>query len=181
MQIRTDTVPKQGLIIDTQEPFDRFQSLLEMDRKNECRFLSPVLIRARIRNLPPYIEVTGTLDAKLRLSCSRCLGRYAHGLSTSFSVTYCRAGHAPTPEISESEVEWTGEDSDLYYFKGDIIDLTEAVQEQLVMALPVKPLCQADCKGLCNGCGADLNTEKCKCKNNPVDPRFAVLKNLKID
>ena len=61
------------------------------------------------------------------------------------------------------------------------IDLTEAVQEQILLSLPLRPLCREDCKGLCPGCGEDLNKGACGCSGKAVDPRLAVLGNLKLE
>jgi DUF177 domain-containing protein len=184
MQFNIDTISNQGLTVDRKEPFDTFESLLEMAQKKECQFLSPIQIRLQIRRIQQYFEVTGKLQADVRFSCSRCLNLYDYTQSTPFSATFYQAIHEPEePEelIFEGDVEWSGDDTDTYYFQGDIIDLQGAIQEQLVLSLPVKPLCRTECKGLCNGCGADLNRTPCKCKNDKVDPRFAVLKNLKIE
>ena len=66
-------------------------------------------------------------------------------------------------------------------FEGDVIDFRDAVQEQVIMAIPMQPLCREDCRGLCPGCGANLNLEKCRCRPDDVDPRLAILKKLKLD
>ena len=65
-------------------------------------------------------------------------------------------------------------------FTGEELDLCEAVQEQVIMALPVRPLCREDCRGLCPVCGADLNEESCTCAEKTVDPRWKALSELKI-
>ena len=76
----------------------------------------------------------------------------------------------------------TGEDDDLEHetYQGDEIDLSNYIMEQVAISLPVKVVCSEDCKGLCSNCGNNLNFEMCACDKERVDPRFAVLKNLKI-
>ena len=60
------------------------------------------------------------------------------------------------------------------------IDLRDGIQEQVVMALPSKPLCDEKCKGLCPMCGADRNQRDCGCKRESITSQFAVLKTLKL-
>src|SRR3990172_8238519 len=72
------------------------------------------------------------------------------------------------------------EDIDFETYKGDEIDLGGYLRELIAMSLPIKVLCVQECKGLCPNCGVNLNLEECSCKDNWVDPRFAVLRNLKV-
>jgi uncharacterized protein len=58
------------------------------------------------------------------------------------------------------------------------LDLAPLLREQAWVAIPMKPLCRADCKGLCPQCGATLNLESCTCEAEKVDPRLAFLKDL---
>jgi uncharacterized protein len=61
---------------------------------------------------------------------------------------------------------------------GDV-DLSPAVEEAILFGLPLIPLCRDNCLGLCPGCGADLNTQKCCCQEQDIDPRWQKLKELK--
>jgi uncharacterized protein len=85
----------------------------------------------------------------------------------------------PEQERPGEETELLAEEIDLIPFDGDEIDLVEGLQEQLVLALPLKPVCGQDCKGICPKCGADLNRMPCGCEKDRIDPRMAVLGKLK--
>jgi uncharacterized protein len=65
-------------------------------------------------------------------------------------------------------------------YSGDEIDLTHEIEEQIAMEIPLKPLCNEECKGLCHECGADLNTSTCSCSKEPVSLTFSALKNFKV-
>ena len=58
------------------------------------------------------------------------------------------------------------------------IDLREAIRQNLVLALPIQPLCREDCKGLCPECGRDLNVEPHTHETEARDERFAALRQL---
>jgi uncharacterized protein len=71
------------------------------------------------------------------------------------------------------------DDLDVSIYDGEKIDLTDLVREQILLDLPTQILCQEDCKGLCQKCGANLNEVNCNCEENEIDPRWSALKNLK--
>ena len=75
----------------------------------------------------------------------------------------------------------TAEDIGLIHFQGDEINLKNEIQEQVVLAFPLRVLCKPTCRGLCPQCGVDLNTEDCNCDSSPPAGKFAALKNLKIE
>jgi len=58
------------------------------------------------------------------------------------------------------------------------IDLTDRVIEYLILTIPMKNICRSECKGICPGCGADLNHETCRCVETAVDPRWEGLRKL---
>lgn len=70
-------------------------------------------------------------------------------------------------------------DDDVYYFKGDTVDITKLVEDSLVTSLPLQLLCKADCKGLCPHCYTNLNFGVCECVEDTSSSPFAVLKNIK--
>jgi uncharacterized protein len=56
------------------------------------------------------------------------------------------------------------------------------IEEQVLLALPTRPLCREDCRGLCSGCGVNLNSEECACDPAaPSDSRMAIFRTLKIN
>ena len=96
-------------------------------------------------------------------------------------------GSMPSPraaaaENAPHEMEDVEAD-DLIFMNSDTheFDLTEILRDTLLIAVPVKVLCQEDCRGICSGCGALLNEEPCRCQPKSIDPRFRVLEKLKMD
>lgn len=62
----------------------------------------------------------------------------------------------------------------------EIIDLTESVREDIIIALPLKPLCREECKGLCPRCGRDRNLERCSCPPPGGDARWGALEGIEL-
>ncbi len=63
-------------------------------------------------------------------------------------------------------------------FGEDSIDISENVHDALLLAVPIKPVCKDDCKGLCTQCGVNLNISDCSCEKNNTDSRWQALSNL---
>jgi uncharacterized protein len=61
------------------------------------------------------------------------------------------------------------------------IDIRQDVRDALVLAVPIKILCQEACLGLCPKCGVNLNKRKCKCSNKETDPRWNALKGIRFE
>ncbi len=64
------------------------------------------------------------------------------------------------------------------FYRDEHIDLNDLLREQFYLALPMKPLCKNDCRGICPQCGANRNLTKCDCNPHIEDPRMAGLKTL---
>lgn len=178
--VNVDRIPDEGVIIKTRVPFERFPVLKELCRQEPVQFLSPIQMEIRVWWASPFVEATGSLKAPVGLSCSRCLGDYSQLLTVAFGATYTNAIQDPDAPQEEADVELTTESIDLFQFHGKEIDLVEAIQEQILLSLPLRPLCREDCKGLCSRCGEDLNKAVCGCGGKAVDPRLAVLEGLKL-
>jgi uncharacterized protein len=181
LQVDVDRIPDEGLAIRADAPIDGFPALRETSSEEDVRFLSPVHIDVNMRWVSRFVEASGSLGTSVRLICSRCLKKFTQTVSVPFEATYTDEAPGLEGPRGEAEVELTSEVINLFPFHGRNIDLTEAVQEQVLLGLPVRPLCREDCNGLCPHCGADLNKSACVCDEKPIDPRFAVLKNLQLD
>jgi uncharacterized protein len=98
-------------------------------------------------------------------------------VDAAFDLRYLPASEMAT----EQERELQDEDVETSYYRDDQIDLNELMREQFYLALPMKPLCREDCEGLCAQCGTNLNTGRCDCQSEWVDPRLAALRELKTN
>jgi DUF177 domain-containing protein len=167
--------------LDFEEEVETFPVLAEMVQNRECEFLDPLTVSARAFRIRELFEVRGRLQTRVRLTCSRCLKNFESLLRSEFALTYTREAPGLTAESTEEEVELRVEEIGLMYFRGEEIDLRDGIQEQVVMAFPVKPLCDEKCEGLCPTCGADRNQGDCGCEHKPTTGQFAILKNLKLN
>jgi uncharacterized protein len=90
--------------------------------------------------------------------------------------------YAPLPKDTKpKEDRLKDDDTEIGFYQGEGLFLADVIKEQVLLALPLKVICQSDCRGLCPSCGANLNHEECRCETHATDPRMAPLARLKQD
>ena len=138
---------------------------------------------------PPFLEVDlvyyrsgqeiffkGSFGGKLEGNCSRCLRSYSFPLNKAFDFVLSPDPSKPGRKIEELRREDLG----LSYYSTEEINLAPLIKEQVMLALPTRPLCHENCRGLCGSCGVDLNKETCDCTCPTADPRMAIFRTLKV-
>ncbi len=146
----------------------------EAQEGDAYRIVAPVRLDFDIQKDKEKFRLVGTAQTELELSCSRCLEPFTMPVDAAFDLRFL-----PASELTEGEEhEVQDEDLDTSYYRDDAIDLNELLREQFYLALPMKPLCRDDCKGLCPQCGTNWNTGACTCTPEWEDPRLAALKGL---
>jgi len=106
--------------------------------------------------------------------CSRCLGTFEHKFSVEFEIFCDKIGSRTREEGAARESE-----TFVVFHDGRTLELAPCVREAIVLSLPIKPLCNENCKGLCPVCGTNLNKNTCTCDSRKVDPRWSILEKLK--
>ena len=122
----------------------------------------------------------GRLETAVQQLCSRCLEPYRLEFSLPFDLIYKEPAGAEGPAGERRSGEFPeSEDPAVAVLDKGRIDLGRLALEQLYLALPLKPLCRVDCRGLCSECGARRDDGDCGCSIGTVDPRWAALEALK--
>ncbi len=105
------------------------------------------------------VTLRGRLAASARVECGRCLERFPLAVDAAFAALAERGGRVAGAEAAAEDY--------VLPHDGRAVELDEAVREQLLLALPMVPLCRPDCAGLCRRCGADRNAGPCRCDTEP--------------
>lgn len=142
-----------------------------------CRLAAPVALNVSVRKDRLNYRLVGRVQTTIELTCSRCLEGFPLGVNEVFDVLFLPHAEPSAPE--ERAVE--DDDVSTAYYSDNVIDLGQLVREQCYLVVPMKPLCSEACRGLCPECGINLNTSSCDCHPTWVDPRLAVLENLRKD
>ena len=179
MIINLEEILENGLSLNLVVKPENFPTLVEMNETGEFNFRKPITIDLEINKIKEFIEVNGNFQTDVGFTCSRCLNEFQSVMKDAFSITYTKNLPEYADDFSDEGRELLSEEMGLVLFKGNKIDLRDAIQEQIVLAVPLKTLCSEECKGLCSKCGKDLNRKECTCENENIDIRLAVLKNFK--
>ncbi len=120
------------------------------------------------------ILLKGVLNTEVELTCSRCLTPFPCPLTLKIAEEYF-----PTVDVvSGAPLPLPDEFGGFTIDENHELDLTEAVHQYALLAVPMKPLCRPDCAGLCPVCGQNLNLGECQCPPPEADPRWAKLKEI---
>jgi uncharacterized protein len=141
------------------------------------RVAAPVNLAFDIHKDKDQFRLAGSVKTTLELLCSRCLEPFMWPVESSFDLRY--QPHARNTGEGEREIE--EDDLTTAFYENDTIDLGQMMREQFYLALPMKPLCRDECKGLCPACGINWNKGTCNCSTQWEDPRLAALKALRRD
>jgi len=179
MYIHVEQITPEGLNLDFEERPGDFPVLAEMIKQGECEFLAPLKTSLRVVRIADRVEVEGDVQAAVRLPCGRCLKVFETALNSHFALTYTTRSEEVAMAAEQDELELRPEEINRIYFQGETINLQDAIQEQVVMAFPIRALCRETCRGLCPQCGANLNKSDCSCSRGLSDSKFAVLKNFR--
>jgi DUF177 domain-containing protein len=118
------------------------------------------------------IRIRGHLETRLEAHCDRCLAPVEFPVWRDFDLAY-----RPLASIAhQEEVEVPGDELAVGFYSGEGIVLADLLSEQVILSVPMKIVCRADCRGLCPVCGADRNREECHCSSPLSESPFAKLK-----
>ncbi len=120
------------------------------------------------------ILASGTFSTTAVVLCSRCSERVSVPVADSFSILYTEAREV----FRDEEVELSAAELDVDTMQDNRLDLTRLLRENVLLNLPLQPLCRADCRGLCPHCGVNLNESSCQCRVQETDPRLLPLQHL---
>lgn len=165
-----------GSIGNTPKAISETYPAAAIDLEDESVSLtSPVKFSGETVRVAGQAHLRGRIEADITLDCTRCLEPVRESLDISFDAIFVDASE----ETRVTEKAVAVEELDESLVENGLIDIAEAVREQILLATPDQVFCREDCKGLCLKCGANLNLIDCKCKDDEIDPRWAALKSLK--
>ena len=136
MKIKINDIPKEGLTIEERKD----ASELDLTR-DDLKFVTPVTLSVFINRDKDEAYAHVTASGKIEAVCSRCLGSYGIDFEKDFDFSYDLKGKTT-------------------------LDLTDDIRSEIILEYPIKPLCKAGCKGLCQVCGKNLNEGNCAHKTD---------------
>jgi uncharacterized protein len=129
-------------------------------------------LKGRLMKSGDEYLLTANIRGALDTTCGRCLEAARVAVDAPLTVTF----------VPADEDEEVGDDAEVVGFGGNEIDLSDEVRDEILLAIPLKPLCSEDCQGLCSVCGGNRNVTPCTCEaeQRRAASQFASLGKLKI-
>lgn len=146
-------------------PFALQVDLSDVEWNGARPFDQPVRVEGQVCNRAGALELKARLDTVLSLACDRCAKPFRRAKTVECSTLLAF-------ELANGE-----SDSIVLLNQDGELELDDFMREVFLLEMDTKNLCGPNCKGLCPGCGADLNVEPCRCKKE-IDPRWAKLARL---
>ncbi|BDF71086.1 hypothetical protein CE91St41_16870 [Oscillospiraceae bacterium] len=146
-------------------PFDFRLDLSGLEFYGERPLTRPVQVSGTVRNMADALVLEGRAQTVMDVHCDRCLKPFSKQLDV------------PVSTLMAEELQNEENEDEIVLLENGEVDLEEVFTTAVVLSMDMQNLCSEDCKGLCSGCGVNLNEEPCRCKQE-VDPRLAALAQL---
>ena len=155
-----------------------------IDLGDDIRQPGPLVARGRAELVTEHqsgakpvldIRLVAGLTGSIEVGCARCLEPVRYELEREFDLLYRPQGI----DGGREELSITDAEAEIGYYSGNGILLEDVLREQVLLSVPLKALCQEECRGLCPQCGKNLNQETCSCVPQAADPRWRALQGLK--
>lgn len=115
------------------------------------------------------ITAQSYVDVTLNIPCDRCLTEVPTQIKVK-SVRELNFGEE-SPDADETL-------QDMPFIEGTVFDAEKYAYSEILENFPMKVLCKADCKGICNVCGMNLNLGSCDCDRQVADPRMSKIRDI---
>ncbi len=177
MKIPVDDIPQSPKEISFSERIEELNEIYAKGSARDFRFPPSLRVVLVYYRSGKELFFHGRFEGSIAASCSRCLNDFSFKMDRQFEFVLTPD---PAPSARGAE-ELSRADLGMSFYSTEEIDLSPLIREQVMLALPTRPLCAEDCRGLCGNCGADLNHDACACSAPAGDSRMAVFRTLKVD
>ena len=175
VKLRIDDITAEVRELDLVESETEVNRLLEQGPIREYRVGAPFSVRLAHYRSGMELFFSGLFSAEVTATCARCAEDFNVVSSRDFRFVL-----APRSVGLLGGRDLNADDLEFSTYDGEEVDVSPLIREQLLLALPTRPLCQEGCRGLCPQCGANLNLNSCDCSAQKFDPGLEALRSLKI-
>jgi uncharacterized protein len=143
---------------------------------DEIKITEPYFGRYKTEAILTKFDKQMILDTKTvintKLICDRCTAEFENEISSGYCMVYLFGEEIPDHDKKKVEINYIHPETEK-------IDISNDVRDYAMLAVPMKKLCNEECRGLCYHCGKNLNEGECNCLIEKIDPRWEPLLKLK--
>jgi len=174
VKIAVDKIAETPKDIRFSEEIEELNLIYKEDQNRDFRFPAFLDVNLVYYRSGREIFFQGSFCGTIEGFCGRCLRSYSFAIEKDFTFVLT------SEPFSSKSGELNQDEMGLSFCAAEEINLSPFIREQVLLALPMRPLCKDNCRGLCAGCGVNLNEEPCLCSSSPGDPRMALFRTLKL-
>ncbi len=171
MKVRFDEIPADGLRLTIKD--EAWFPDHDLSRDGGVR------AQVELRRDGARVIMAGSLAAKVRLDCDRCCEPFVLPLDEAFLIDFELAGQSSVASAMGEHLLGR-EEMDTVFLDEPAIDVYEILAQQIFLAMPEKILCDEECRGLCSGCGVNLNQRSCHCGGERRESPFGALAGVMV-
>jgi uncharacterized protein len=172
--IRLEDITGEAKDLAFAEPEQEINRILGQGPIREYHLEGPVDVTVSFYRAGMELFFTGSLKAQTGAICARCAEEFDATADRPFRFVLSPKA------VGYGDDTLRAEDLEFSLYEGDHVDLSPLIREQVILALPTRPLCQEDCRGLCPHCRPNLNRTECGRVAETFDPRLEALRSLKL-
>jgi uncharacterized protein len=175
VKLRIDDITADPKEISFNEPEQDVNHILEKGPIREYRVEGPIGVDVSYYRSGMDLFLSGQIKTRTEATCARCAEEFEAQYDRPFRLVLSPkvAGYGNEKDLRADDLEFS-------LYEGEDIDLSPLIREQILLALPTRPLCREDCQGLCPRCGSNRNRVQCDCRAESFDPRLEVLRSIKL-
>ncbi|TFG80370.1 MAG: DUF177 domain-containing protein [Chrysiogenales bacterium] len=162
------------MIINVNKISDRGYALtdtIEIDSthllEDESFFLEGIEYQIFLKRQNQRVQAQGKIKTAISLICVSCLEQFDLKINSRFDIILF-----PSEMVDQRNTALDEEELEYIFYENDQIDLEKILIEQVNLFTPFKPVCKAECKGICSSCGTNLNHSPCQCEQNKNEIKF---------
>ncbi len=175
LELRVDRIGDDGLELDEVLSLAWLDETLGKD--SPFRAVGDGRLRLFVQCVDRVVHARGRLTASFEGACVRCLERAEVAIDAPLALAIFPVGEEPD---ATEDGEIPQEDVGVAVYHDEIIKLADIVRDEVFLELPMNPLCDEACAGLCPACGVNRNTTRCQCSPE-VDIRWLGLRSIKVN
>jgi uncharacterized protein len=162
MIINVNKISDSGYALNDTVDIDNSQLL-----EDESFFIQGIEYQIFFKRQNQRIQAQGKIRTAISLVCVRCLEQFELKINSRFDIILF-----PKEMVDQRSTALEDEELEYIFYENDQIDLEKILIEQVNLFIPFKPVCKADCKGICPSCGASLNRGVCACDQAKNEIKF---------
>jgi len=150
LNINVGSLPREGSLLGF---------VIKEENVSVKEITGAVHVQVRVQKSGNFYNVKGFEEYNLSFTCSRCLEEIKQHEKRNFHIEFKNKSDYA---INGKSTRETDENKNEYIVENNCINLGPFLRDQIILSIPMKPLCSEECKGLCPICGVNLNKTTCK-------------------